>query len=41
MSIETTRETALGPLLMAATERGVCFVQFGDSAEGLLGELRV
>jgi AraC family transcriptional regulator of adaptative response/methylated-DNA-[protein]-cysteine methyltransferase len=34
------RETALGPLMMAATERGVCFVQFGDSAEALIGQLR-
>jgi AraC family transcriptional regulator of adaptative response/methylated-DNA-[protein]-cysteine methyltransferase len=34
------RETALGPLMMAATDRGVCFVQFGDSAEALLAQLR-
>ena len=25
---------------MAATQRGVCFVQFGDSEEALLGRLR-
>ena len=37
--VHATRETALGPLLMAATERGVCFVQFGDSAEALLAQL--
>ena len=29
------RESALGPLMMAATARGVCFVQFGDTAEAL------
>ncbi len=34
------RETALGPLLMAATRRGVCFVQFGDDRASLLGRLR-
>jgi AraC family transcriptional regulator of adaptative response/methylated-DNA-[protein]-cysteine methyltransferase len=34
-----TRETALGPLMMAATPRGVCFVQFGTSAEALLAQL--
>ncbi len=33
------RRTALGPLMMAATERGVCFVQFGDDAAALLGQL--
>ena len=33
------RETALGPLMMAATARGVCFVQFGTSAEALLEQL--
>ncbi len=35
------RDTALGPLMMAATGRGVCFVQFGDSAEALLAQLTV
>jgi AraC family transcriptional regulator, regulatory protein of adaptative response / methylated-DNA-[protein]-cysteine methyltransferase len=30
------RQTQLGLLLMAATERGVCFVHFGSSAAGLL-----
>lgn len=34
-----TRDTALGPLTMAATARGVCFVRFGDSAEALMAEL--
>ena len=33
------RRTALGLVMMAATARGVCFVQFGDSPEGLLDEL--
>ena len=34
------RETALGPLLMAATERGVCFAQFGEGRDVLLEQLR-
>ncbi len=34
------RDTALGPLLMAATARGVCMVQFGDSEAALLAQLR-
>jgi len=34
------RETALGPLMMAATERGVCFAQFGDGLDDLLARLR-
>lgn len=29
------RDSALGPLLMAATDRGVCFAQFGDSRRQL------
>lgn len=33
------RQTQLGLLLMAATERGVCFVHFGDSAVGLIQSL--
>ena len=37
--VHATRETALGPLMMAATRRGVCFVQFGESAEALLEQL--
>jgi AraC family transcriptional regulator of adaptative response/methylated-DNA-[protein]-cysteine methyltransferase len=38
--VHAVRDTALGPLMMAATERGVCFVQFGESAETLLNQLR-
>ena len=34
------RSTALGNALMAATERGVCFVQFGKDLETLLEQLR-
>lgn len=34
------RDTALGPLLMAATERGVCCVQFGNDVETLREQLR-
>lgn len=33
------RNSSLGSLLMAATERGVCFAQFGDSREALLAQL--
>lgn len=33
------RRTALGPLLMAATARGVCFAQFGDDEAALLAQL--
>ena len=33
------RASALGPLLMAATSRGVCFAQFGDSESALLRQL--
>ena len=35
------RETALGLVLMAATDKGVCFVQFGDSQESLITQLQV
>ncbi len=35
-----TRKTALGWTMMAATNRGVCFVQFGDSPAELLAQLR-
>jgi AraC family transcriptional regulator, regulatory protein of adaptative response / methylated-DNA-[protein]-cysteine methyltransferase len=35
-----TADSHLGLLMIAATDRGVCFVQFGDSLEGLLGALR-
>ena len=34
------RESVLGPLLMAATERGVCCVQFGDDCASLEAQLR-
>lgn len=34
------RKSAMGPLLMAATERGVCFAQFGDSRSALLKQLK-
>ncbi len=34
------RETTLGKLLMAATDRGVCCVKFGDDCAPLLAELR-
>ena len=34
------RNTSLGVVLMAATERGVCFVQFGEDPEVLLVQLR-
>lgn len=33
------RETAFGTLLMAATERGVCLVEFGDSERELVARL--
>jgi AraC family transcriptional regulator of adaptative response/methylated-DNA-[protein]-cysteine methyltransferase len=33
------RQTSFGHILMAATERGVCFVQFGDGFTDLLREL--
>jgi AraC family transcriptional regulator of adaptative response/methylated-DNA-[protein]-cysteine methyltransferase len=35
----TCRATVLGPILMAATDRGVCFAQFGDDCESLLAQL--
>ncbi len=34
------RDTALGPMTMAATQKGVCFVQFGDDREHLLVKLK-
>ncbi len=34
------RDTALGPTMMAATSRGVCFVQFGKNRETLVEQLR-
>ena len=33
-------ETRLGHLMLGATDRGLCFLQFGDSAGQLLGALR-
>lgn len=33
-------DTPLGPLLIAATDRGLCSVQFGDSPDELLARLR-
>ncbi len=35
-----SRDTALGALLLAATGRGVCFVQFGEDLEALRKQLR-
>ncbi|KDM68769.1 bifunctional DNA-binding transcriptional regulator/O6-methylguanine-DNA methyltransferase Ada [Acidiphilium sp. JA12-A1] len=37
--VHAVRHTALGPLMMAATQRGVCFVQFGADAASLLKQL--
>jgi AraC family transcriptional regulator of adaptative response/methylated-DNA-[protein]-cysteine methyltransferase len=34
------RNTALGPLLMAATDRGVCFAQFGSGELALVAQLQ-
>lgn len=34
------RETALGPLMMAATDKGVCFAEFGDDEESLCHQLQ-
>ena len=34
------RSTAMGPLLMAATDRGVCFAQFGESESTLIVQLK-
>jgi AraC family transcriptional regulator of adaptative response/methylated-DNA-[protein]-cysteine methyltransferase len=31
-------ETALGPMLIGATDRGICFLQFGASVKDLRGE---
>ena len=40
MITHACRDTVLGPLMMAATDRGVCFAQFGDSCEQLLIQLQ-
>lgn len=37
--VHTLRPCALGQMLVAATERGICFVAFGADADALLGEL--
>lgn len=37
--VHTLVPCALGLMLVAATERGICFVAFGDDADGLLGDL--
>jgi len=34
------RDTVLGPILMAATSRGVCFAQFGSDCDKLLAQLQ-
>lgn len=34
------RTTALGLMIMAATDKGVCFVHFGDSEESLIASLK-
>ena len=34
------RDTVLGPIMMAATDRGVCFAQFGTNCANLLTQLR-
>jgi len=36
----TIAESALGKLLVASTEKGICAVRFGDTAEGLRKELQ-
>ena len=33
-------ESPLGPMMIGATDRGLCFLQFGDSYEALLDNLR-
>ena len=35
-----TTITSLGPMAMAATKKGVCFVQFGDTQTVLIGQLK-
>jgi len=34
------RTSALGPMVMAATQKGVCFVQFGEDKESLVARLQ-
>ena len=38
--VHAVRDTAMGLLMMAATTRGVCFVQFGDNPAALEASLR-
>jgi AraC family transcriptional regulator of adaptative response/methylated-DNA-[protein]-cysteine methyltransferase len=38
--VYTCRDTVLGLMAMAATEKGVCFVQFGEDQESLLTKLK-
>jgi AraC family transcriptional regulator of adaptative response/methylated-DNA-[protein]-cysteine methyltransferase len=38
--VHAFRRTALGPLLMAATVRGVCFAQFGADESALVDQLK-
>jgi AraC family transcriptional regulator of adaptative response/methylated-DNA-[protein]-cysteine methyltransferase len=35
-----TLETPAGKMMIGATDRGICFIQFGESSEGLLSQLR-
>ncbi len=35
------RNTALGPMVMAATDKGVCFAQFGEDETSLITKLKV
>ena len=37
--VYAARHTAMGPLVMAATARGVCFAQFGESEAVLIAQL--
>jgi AraC family transcriptional regulator of adaptative response/methylated-DNA-[protein]-cysteine methyltransferase len=37
--VHTLRPSPLGLMLVAATERGICFVAFGDDKDALLGKL--
>jgi AraC family transcriptional regulator of adaptative response/methylated-DNA-[protein]-cysteine methyltransferase len=35
-----SKNTSMGLLMMAATDRGLCFIQFGQNESGLLSQLR-
>lgn len=37
----TTADTPLGMVMIGATDRGLCFLEFGESAEELLGSLKL